>query len=186
MYNGGQTWMDIAKSLNVPASVWNPTSVDTTTWTNADFTNSVWRGILQNSYMMSPEDWTYFQSQTYPLNEVVVADVYGNEVGRPVRDVYSAYSAGNNQWSSVQSSFNQTTTTTTPPLTTTTTTTTQVTSPKTTRTTYRQVTRTSGRRMRLASLRRPVRHTMKRRARRTRRARRHLAMMRCNCICNRK
>jgi hypothetical protein len=107
MYNNGQTWMDIAKQLNVNATYFNPGNADVSNWTNTDFTNGVWQTILQNQYAMSPTDYSYFQSQAYPLNEVVVADVLANQSNRPVRDVYTSYYS-QHDWPTVWSSFSQT------------------------------------------------------------------------------
>jgi len=101
MYNNGMTWMQIANQLNVSPTYWNPGSVDTSAWTNADFTNNTWRYIMQNQYAMSPEDYTYFTTNNVPMNEVVVSEVYANQFGQPVRTVYTTYTTDNSQWPTV-------------------------------------------------------------------------------------
>jgi len=101
MYNNGMTWLQIAQQLNVNPSYWNPMSVDTTGWTNTDFTNNVWRYILTNDYAMSPDDYTYFTTNNIPMNEVVVADVYGNQFNVPVRTVYTTYTTDQSSWPQV-------------------------------------------------------------------------------------
>lgn len=110
MYNNGTTWMDIAHQLNVSPTYYNPSSTDMTSWTNTDFQNGVWTYILQNSYKMTPEDFTYFNEQHVPMNQVVVADVYGMEANRPVRDIYTDYTKYND-WPKMYQSYSSTTTT---------------------------------------------------------------------------
>src|SRR5438270_6592081 len=105
MYNNGQTWLQIAQQLNVNPMYWNPSSVDTSTWTNTDFTNNTWRYILQNQYAMTPEDYTYFTTQNVPMNEVVVSEVYANQFGQPVRTVYTTYTTDNSSWPTVYSFY---------------------------------------------------------------------------------
>ena len=72
---------------------------------------SFWQSVMRNYYYASPEDITWFSSQSTPWKEVVVANVYGTELNRPVRDVYTAYTTSSNSWTTV--TFPQTQTGTT-------------------------------------------------------------------------
>jgi len=112
MYTGGQTWLQIANSLNVSPTYWNPNNVATDSWTNDDFAKYSWAAMMAKNYGMSPDDYTYFTAQTIPFNEIVVAEEVAKENNRPVRDVIVAYNT-NKDWPTVWSSTTTTTTTTT-------------------------------------------------------------------------
>lgn len=103
-YQGGQTWMQIANQYNVPATYWNPTNVDTSNWTNDDFTNGVWHGVMANYYGMTPDDWVFFNTRKTPMNEVVVGEVVSRQDNTPIRDVMTAYGT-HPDWVSVDEQY---------------------------------------------------------------------------------
>jgi len=105
MYNSGQTWMDIAKNYNIAHWMFNPDSVDTSAWTNADFTNAVWRNMMTTQLGMTSSDFTSFSERKAPWNDVVVADVYGLETGQPVSDIWNTYSTNANDWTVVRTTY---------------------------------------------------------------------------------
>jgi hypothetical protein len=109
MYNGGQTWMDIARSMNVSNWFFNPDDRDTSAWTNADFTDAVWRNILSTHYAMTPSDYDYVVAEHIPWNEMVVAEVVGLETSQPARDIWSTYASNGNSWTVVQTQYIPTT-----------------------------------------------------------------------------
>src|SRR2546423_8729968 len=104
MYNNGMTWMQIANQYNVPASYYNPLNVDTSAYSNDQFTTGVWEDILQNNYAMTPDDFTYYTTNNVPLNEVVVGDVLARQDNMSARDVINAYNA-NHDWVAFQNNY---------------------------------------------------------------------------------
>ncbi len=105
MYSGGQTWMQIAQANNVPATFYNPSGVDTTNWTNDDFTSGVWQSILMNNYGLSNDDMVYLSSGIHEaMNEVVVGAVVAREDNTPIRDVMNAYNQ-HADWSAIEQQY---------------------------------------------------------------------------------
>jgi hypothetical protein len=105
MNTGGQTWLQIAQANNISASVYNPTGVDTSSWTNDDFTSGVWQGILMSNYGLSKDDMVYLTTGLHEgLNEVVVGAVVAREDNTPIRDVMSAYNQ-HSDWSAIEQQY---------------------------------------------------------------------------------
>ncbi|HEY3780659.1 MAG TPA: hypothetical protein VGL56_06220 [Fimbriimonadaceae bacterium] len=104
MYSGGQTWLQIANGQNVPASLYNPNNVDTSAWTNDDFTKATWQAILMKNYGMTVDDAVYFGNTKNQMNEVIVGQIVSREDNTPIRDVMSAY-ANNQDWGSIDQQF---------------------------------------------------------------------------------
>jgi hypothetical protein len=103
-YQGGQTWMQIANSYNLPTTYYNPGNVDTSNWTNDDFTNGVWHGVFTNYYGMTPDDWVYFSTRKMPMNELVVGEVLARQDNTPLKDVMTAYGT-HPDWNSVDQQY---------------------------------------------------------------------------------
>jgi len=112
-YDGGSTWMQLANQYNLGATYYNPSNVDTSAWTNDDFSRNMWQVILAKNYGMTPEDFTYFTTENIPLNEVVVGEVVAREDNASIRDVMNSYNT-NHDWQTVNQTLasNGTSTTT--------------------------------------------------------------------------
>lgn len=105
MYSGGQTWMQIASANNVPAAAYNPTGVDTTNWTNDDFTSGVWQSILMTNYGLSNDDMVFLSSGLHEaMPEVVTGAVVAREDNTPIRDVMNAYNQ-HSDWTAIEQQY---------------------------------------------------------------------------------
>jgi hypothetical protein len=104
MYAGGQTWMQIAQNLNVPAKAYNPANLDTTSWTNDDFTNGVWQTILMNNYGLTNDDAVKFVAGKTSVEPLVVGEVVAKEDNTPIPDVMQKYN-DHADWSAVDQAF---------------------------------------------------------------------------------
>jgi hypothetical protein len=105
MFQNGQTWMQIATASSVSVSAYNPTNVDTTSWTNDDFTSGVWQSILMANYGLNADTMVYLSSGLHEgMNEVVVGAVVAREDNTPIRDVMNAYNQ-HSDWSAIEGQF---------------------------------------------------------------------------------
>jgi len=105
MYNGGQSWQQIARDLSVPVMFWNPNGVDTTSWTNSDFENAMWQSMLMSTYGLPATDVEYVTGLNIPPREALVAAVIASETHQPVRDIAASYSVNGSNWTVIHDRY---------------------------------------------------------------------------------
>jgi hypothetical protein len=105
MYSTGRTWLDIANSYGVPSIYWNPLGASTSGWTNSDFTNAVWQGLLRSNFGLTNPDVMYLENLNIPISDQIGLVEFSREVNAPIRDVAATYSVNGNQWTVVEHQF---------------------------------------------------------------------------------